>query len=90
MLPHADHAVVDRAKISDDLLSSAHPVGPKNWLIADHSSQPRLVTAVPEYVMVALHQTVALTRGFLRLVFSLAMLGLSLPFTILKLMRLSL
>ncbi|WP_399241770.1 MULTISPECIES: DUF6883 domain-containing protein [unclassified Synechococcus] len=109
MLPHADQAVVEKAKICDDLLSSVHPVGrfkarvflslgytlgawtrlPDDlllhgqtgvveriersaygmrvvisaklegptgtskqfrsiWLIADHSSQPRLITAVPE------------------------------------------
>jgi hypothetical protein len=27
LLPHADHAVVDEAKICDYLLSTAHPVG---------------------------------------------------------------
>jgi uncharacterized protein (DUF433 family) len=27
MLPHADHAIVDRAKICDYLLSVVHPVG---------------------------------------------------------------
>ena len=27
MLPHADHAIVDEAKIGDDLLSDTHPVG---------------------------------------------------------------
>jgi hypothetical protein len=27
MLPHADHALVDEAKICDDLLSDTHPVG---------------------------------------------------------------
>jgi len=27
MLPHADHAIVDEAKICDYLLSSVHPVG---------------------------------------------------------------
>ncbi|EDY39498.1 putative adhesin/hemolysin [Cyanobium sp. PCC 7001] len=109
MLPHADHAVVDKAKICDYLLSSVHPVarfkarvflslgytieawtrlrddllhhgrtgvvaqtlrsiygmrvvisakliGPNGtsrqfrtvWLIADHSNQPRLITAFPE------------------------------------------
>jgi hypothetical protein len=26
MLPHADHAIVDEAKICDDLLSDTHPV----------------------------------------------------------------
>jgi len=109
MLPHADHALVDEAKICDYLLSDTHPVGrfkvrvfrslgytavswtrlrddllqhgqtgtveriessaygtkvvisatlkgPNGsaspfrtvWLIPDHSSQPRLVTAFPE------------------------------------------
>ena len=109
MLPHADHALVDEAKICDDLLSATHPVGRFKarvfrsldytaeswtrlrddllhhgrtgtvqrivrsaygmkvvisatfkgpygsarpfrtvWLIPDHSSQPRLVTAFPE------------------------------------------
>ncbi|WP_457768017.1 DUF6883 domain-containing protein [Cyanobium sp. ULC084] len=109
MLPHADQAVVEKAKICDDLLSSVHPVGrfkarvflslgytleawtrlrddllrhgrtgvveriersaygmrvvisarleaPNGtskkfrtiWLIADHSNQPRLITAFPE------------------------------------------
>jgi hypothetical protein len=27
MLPHADHAIVDEAKICDYLLSDTHPVG---------------------------------------------------------------
>jgi hypothetical protein len=27
MLPHADHAIVDEAKICNDLLSDTHPVG---------------------------------------------------------------
>ena len=27
MLPHADHAIIDEAKICDDLLSDTHPVG---------------------------------------------------------------
>jgi hypothetical protein len=109
MHPHADLAVIDKAKICDDLLSSVHPVGrfkarvflslgytievwtrlrddllhigrtgvveriesspygmrvvisaslegPNGtskqfrtiWLIADHSNQPRLITAFPE------------------------------------------
>jgi hypothetical protein len=109
MLPHADQALVDKAKICDYLLSSVHPVGrfkarvflslgytikawtrlrddllhhgrtgvveriesstygtrvvisarlegPNGsskqfrtiWLIADHSNQPRLITAFPE------------------------------------------
>jgi hypothetical protein len=109
MLPHADHAIIDEAKICDDLLSDTHPVGrfkarvlhslgytveswtglrddllhhgqtgsveriemsaygmkvvisatlkgPDGasrpfrtvWLIPDHSTQPRLVTAFPE------------------------------------------
>jgi len=109
MPPHADHAIVDEAKICDYLLSSVHPVGrfkakvflslgytietwtrlrgdllhhgrtgavqrmerssygmnvvisaklegPNGtsrqfrtiWLIADHSIQPRLITAFPE------------------------------------------
>jgi hypothetical protein len=109
LFPHADHAVVDKAKICDYLLSSVHPVGrfkarvflslgytidawtrlrddllhhgqtgvverierstygirvvisgrlegPNGtskqfrtiWLIADHSNQPRLITAFPE------------------------------------------
>jgi hypothetical protein len=109
MLPHADHAIVDEAKICDYLLSETHPVGrfkarvfrslgytieawtrlrddllhhgqtgvvertlsstygmrvvisarlegPNGtskqfrtiWLIADHSNQPRLITAFPE------------------------------------------
>ncbi|MDM7936780.1 MAG: adhesin [Cyanobium sp. CZS 48M] len=27
MLPHADHAIVDDAKVCDDLLSDTHPIG---------------------------------------------------------------